>query len=330
MTKPMQATFDPRKAPSRPRPDAGAIMVVAGIAIALVAMTGDLVAHTLDPAAHAHEELIVLGAGNNPWHLALFAGILVAAVGGIRWVVRLGSDVGALLGTGMIFLLAITLAAGTWSGWKAAHEPPHQLAAAGGATTAGHVHTGAGGAAATGEGNEGQSLFGGHSHGAPGPTTPAQAAEVQRELSAMKAATAKYRDIAVARADGFRQVTQFIPGLGLHMAKISALGKGFDYLHPDILLYEPTASGGLKLVGAAYSVPHVGDAPPEGFPGGGDVWHYHQNLCFVGGAVTIAPSAAACETRGGVFQAKTAWLLHAWVWTPNPEGVFTEYNANVF
>jgi hypothetical protein len=96
-------------------------------------------------------------------------------------------------------------------------------------------------------------------------------------------------------------------------------------------LYQPGRDGNLKLAGVAYQYLHVNDTPPVGFAGGSDVWHYHTDLCFQkGGSVTIARDQAACKAVGGlVFQEQTAWLLHAWVWTPNPDGVFTENNPNV-
>ena len=46
--------------------------------------------------------------------------------------------------------------------------------------------------------------------------------------------------------------------------------------------------------------------------------------------MTIAKDEASCKAVGGLaFQEQTAWLLHAWIWTPNPDGVFTEINPNV-
>jgi hypothetical protein len=68
-----------------------------------------------------------------------------------------------------------------------------------------------------------------------------------------------------------------------------------------------------------------------GFAGGSDAWHYHSDLCFQrGGSVTIAVDDAACKAVGGlVFQKQTAWLLHAWIWKQNPDGVFTEVNPRV-
>jgi len=154
-----------------------------------------------------------------------------------------------------------------------------------------------------------------------------------RQLAEAKRATARYRDVAKARADGYIQVTQFIPGLGLHMANLGISNKVFDPAHPQVLLYQPDAAGRLKLVGVAYSIAHTGpgDEQPAGFAGNADVWHYHQNLCFLpAGTVTITPTLADCRSRHGYFQAKTAWLLHAWIWKTNPGGVFTEYNPKVF
>jgi len=59
------------------------VAVPLGVSVTLIGVIGDLLSHTLNPAAHEHEELIVFGSGNNPWHLVLFAGILITAIGGI-------------------------------------------------------------------------------------------------------------------------------------------------------------------------------------------------------------------------------------------------------
>jgi hypothetical protein len=161
--------------------------------------------------------------------------------------------------------------------------------------------------------------------------TPAERVVLKRQLASAKAATAKYRDIDVAKADGYFQVTQFIPGLGLHLAKLSIPNTTFDPARPQILLYQPDDKGDLHLAGVAYQYVHVNDTPPAGFAGGADVWHYHTDLCFQkGGSVTIAKDDTSCKAVGGlVFQKQTAWLLHAWVWTKNPDGVFTELNPKV-
>jgi hypothetical protein len=342
-----------RDTTSRSGPATGSALVPVGVALTLVGLVGDLLAHTISPTAHAHEELIVLGRGNNPWHLVLFAGILLTALGGIRWSARLPSEWGALLGAGIALLLVATVILGGWAGWQARGEQAahaNQITLAGGGVDHGsHGSTGVpdqatavvpgapasdlAGAShqAHGANPEGESLFGGHSHGAAGPTTDQDWVVMGQQLAASRAASAKYRDIAVAKAAGYFQVTQFIPGLGLHLVNLGISQERFDPAKPQILLYEPTGSGGFRLAGVGYAFTAASPVPPVGFAGGTDVWHYHERLCFLpNGSVTITPDAASCHARSGVFQRRTAWLLHAWIWVQNPQGVFTEYNPKVF
>jgi hypothetical protein len=319
----------------------GSILVPAGVSLTLIGVIGDLLSHTLNPEAHAREELIILGAGNNLWHLVLFAGIVITAIGGIRWAGRLSSEIGAPIGAGIVLLLIATLGLGTYSGWQAAHEPHEagDVHAAGAAPigTVGSSHShgaadthGQADQALLGEGPEGASNFGGHSHGVPGPTTDQEWLLMGQQLAVAKAATAKYRSLERAKAEGYVQVTQFIPGLGLHMANLAIRQDVFDPSRPQLLLYMPKRAGGYRLAGVGYTFVHDGDTPPPGFAGGEDVWHFHTNLCFLpNGSVTLSPDGAACRAMAGFFQKQTPWLLHAWVWTPNPKGVFTEANPAV-
>jgi len=320
---------------SHPARALGDAIVPAGVAVTLIGLLGDLLVHTLNPEGHAHEPLIVLGRGNNPWHLVLFFGIFLTAVGGIRWAGRLRSDWAAMVGAGLALMLTATVALGGFVGWREARESSQAQPKLAAAT---HIHGAAAqpgaasnAAAVAGDGVEGAAEFGGHSHGTAGPTTQAEAKVLAQQLTAAKTASAKYRNAAVARADGYVQVTQFIPGLGLHMVNLGISQTTFDPSRPQVLLYEPRSSGGLRLVGIGYALQTLGDTSPEGFAGGSDVWHFHRNLCFLpDGSVTIAPSAAACQAKSGFFQARTAWLLHVWVWKSNPNGVFTETNPQVF
>jgi hypothetical protein len=309
----------------RPRRDLATWFVVAGVITTLSGLVADLIAHAANPQAHAHEELITFGSGNNPWHLVLFAGILITAVGGILWVSRLRSEAGAVIGAIMVVLLVAVVAIGGWTGWRNANAgSSHPLASGTHAHHGGSAH--ANHAIVTGEGAEGAS----HHAGKAGPVTAAQRKVLVRQLATAKHATAKYRDIDVAKADGYFQVTQFIPGLGLHLVNLRIPNTTFDPARPQLLLYQPTAAGGMKLVGVAYQFAHTTDTPPAGFAGGSDVWHFHDNLCFLrGGSETIADSEATCRAQKGIFQAQTAWLLHAWVWQRNPLGVFTETNPTV-
>ncbi len=239
------------------------------------------------------------------------------------------SDLGGLLGAGLVLLLASAVALAGWAAWDARGETVvatggHGVVSASSAF-AGHHHDAEGAA-----GSEGASFTGDH-HGGAGPTTPEQAQVLGQQLDAAKAATERYRDIEVARRDGFFQVTQFIPGLGLHMARLGSLNRPFNPADPALLLYMPDSANGMRLAGVAYDLPHTTDTPPEGFAGGSDVWHFHTSLCFLlNGTVTITPDEAACSQSSGIFQAETGWLLHAWLFVENPDGVFVEQNPAVF
>ena len=334
-------------------PDIGPALLPAGIFLTLLGLLGDLLSHALAPEGHAAEPLVSFGSGGNPWHLVLFVGILLTGVGGIRWAARLDSDWGGVLGAAMALMLVGVVAVGGWVGWQ---ERSHGTAVAvhrqgdeargGSAHDDGTVGGAVGGApdsvggigahrdhaagADHSESAEGASIFG-HGHARPGKVTPGERKILGRQLAAAKRATARFKDIDVARASGYFQVTQFIPGLGLHLVNLGIGNDSFHPARPQILLYEPGEGGELKLVGVSYQVEHIDETPPEGFAGGSDVWHYHENLCFQkGGSVTIAGSKADCMAANGlVFQEQTAWLLHAWVWKANPDGVFTEYNSAV-
>jgi hypothetical protein len=319
---------------------AGSVLVPAGVGVTLVGLLGDLVSHALDTEGLAHEPIIVLGKGNNPWHLVLFLGILITAIGGIRRASRLPTEWAALMGAALILLLGSTVVAGAYVGWKERGEQHAADALAQGARRAASssAHQHAGGAAtgsstadAAGVAVEGPAEFGGHSHGTPGPTTAAEARILEKQLADAKAATKKYRSLARAKADGYIQVTQFIPTLGMHLANLRISQMTFDPSRPQVLLYGPAAGGGWKLVGVSYALQTNSDTPPEGFAGGSDVWHFHRDLCFLlDGTVTIAPTAGDCLARHGLFQERTAWLLHVWLWQANPNGVFTEANPLVF
>src|SRR5439155_6289509 len=127
------------------------------------------------------------------WHLMLFAGVVLTAAGGIRWAVRQRSEWGGLLGALMTLLLVATVALGGWAAVRSPDEPAAKTNAA--APASAHHHH----ATVAGEG-EGDSAFGGHSHGQPGPVTAAQRVILNRQLTQAKSATAKYKDIAAARA----------------------------------------------------------------------------------------------------------------------------------
>jgi len=121
----------------------------------------------------------------------------------------------------------------------------------------------------------------------------AAADDVAAQIAALKAATARFKDVSVALAEGYIRdpmdhcVTAGAEGLpaewgamGIHyihpqrlgitaaQPRVDGNGLHTDFLKPSILLYEPQADGSLKLVGvenlvfeAAWKAAGNGDPP---------------------------------------------------------------------
>ena len=78
-----------------------------------------------------------------------------------------------------------------------------------------------------------------------------------------------------------------------------------DAADPEVLLYERRNNGTLKLTGVEYVV--ADDSQPELF------------------------GRALADTNLARYgdPATNVWTLHAWVWKPNPGGMFDPWNTRV-
>ncbi len=123
-----------------------------------------------------------------------------------------------------------------------------------------------------------------------------------RELQQARAATARYRDIKNAIKDGYSNISVDVPNMGHHFMKSSLVDATFDIRSPEILVYNGLDTGNPELVAVEYAVP-IDQPMPEGFTGSNDVWN---------------------GTSGFPL-----WLVHAWVWKYNPDGVFNWTNSSV-
>lgn len=122
------------------------------------------------------------------------------------------------------------------------------------------------------------------------------------ELQQARAATAKYKRIEKALADGYVDIAVDVQHMGHHYLNANLLDASFDVKHPEILVYNRDENGQQQLVAVEYAVP-LGNPRPAGFTGSDDVWD--ENAGF------------------------GLWLLHAWVWYQNPDGVFAPFNPLV-
>ena len=125
------------------------------------------------------------------------------------------------------------------------------------------------------------------------------------ELQQARAATARYRNINNAIKDGYADLGVDVENMGHHFMKTALVNATFEIRKPEILVYNRDEDGSQQLVAVEYAVP-IDLSPnvaPEGFTGSADVWVRDE---FFG-----------------------LWLLHAWVWENNPDGVFNPTNPLV-
>jgi hypothetical protein len=153
-------------------------------------------------------------------------------------------------------------------------------------------------------------------------------------VAEVRRATARYLDIANARADGYVQASGMEARHGYHfvqpVAQARALATGtLDLARPPVLLYVER-DGVWQLAGVEYALPAV----PGSSPLPASAWHRHEASCHYRDFREIAAeSARQCPARhpqsGEIF---VGWhpalaTAHVWAWYPNPEGSFAEANA---
>ena len=152
----------------------------------------------------------------------------------------------------------------------------------------------------------------GHQHG-----VSSQNSQASNLINTVRQATARFKDVSVAEAEGYALQFGCVSGpdsgaMGLHFVNGALVGRGeLDATHPQIVIYEPTADGHLKLVGAdfllladAWNATHSG--PPELM---GQLFHLFES-----------------PNRFGL---PPFYTLHVWAWKENPNGAFVNWHPKV-
>ncbi|WP_461010060.1 hypothetical protein [Streptomyces capparidis] len=120
----------------------------------------------------------------------------------------------------------------------------------------------------------------------------------QEKLNELARATAKYQRLDRALADGYRQVSGCVPGMGYHYGKAPAQGqKDLVVLRPNALVYAPQGQGGRQFVAVEY----VSRTP-----------------------ATLFGRAFDPPAPGVPY-----YTLHVWLWKYNPHGVLNPTNPRV-
>jgi hypothetical protein len=140
----------------------------------------------------------------------------------------------------------------------------------------------------------------------------------QGELAAVRAATDAFHDLKAAGDAGygpFYVCTDENSGLGAmgqHYVRGDIVGDGkIDPLTPEALVYQPMPGGTLRLVGVEYVV----------FKDAWDANHADPPSLF---GHTFTEIKA-----GNRYGLDPFYELHAWIWRPNPSGMFKDWNPSV-
>lgn len=149
----------------------------------------------------------------------------------------------------------------------------------------------------------------GHDHSAVEAPWNARSPLVQK----VRKATAKYRDINVALADGYAPGTPCVSGpnsgaMGVHLINATLLGKEVNAETPEALIYEPRADGSMRLVGVeiiTFASDWVDTVPVLD----GHLLHY-----------------VGAPNRYGI---PAFYEIHVWAWQNNPDGTFADWNPKV-
>lgn len=147
--------------------------------------------------------------------------------------------------------------------------------------------------------------------------TPDQKSKANALIKIVRESTERYKDVSAAEADGYALQFGCVSGpdsgaMGLHFVNGALVNAGvIDATHPQIVIYEPTSNGSLKLIGADFLV--LADAwdkknqgPPELM---GQLFHYFE-----------------FPNRFGL---PAFYTLHVWAWKDNPNGAFVNWHPNV-
>jgi hypothetical protein len=119
----------------------------------------------------------------------------------------------------------------------------------------------------------------------------------QRRFASLRAATAEFHDVRAALASGRVDLDLCVDHMGQHYADPTTFSDGvLDPKDPEAMVYADRGTGPLRLV----AVEWVSTTPGR----------------VMGRDLHFNPSVGL-------------WVLHAWVWSPNPDGMFADMNPRI-
>jgi hypothetical protein len=138
-------------------------------------------------------------------------------------------------------------------------------------------------------------------------------------IDKVRDATARFKDINVAIAEGWVQGTPCVSGpdtgaMGVHFVMPARIAAGvLQADQPEALIYEPQANGAFRLVGVEFIVL-------------ASVW---QSQNPAGGTPALDGDLLNYISAPNRYGLPACYELHVWAWENNPKGSFADWNTAV-
>jgi len=137
-------------------------------------------------------------------------------------------------------------------------------------------------------------------------------------VQAVRQATERFKNVTSVSGpgEGYELAFGCVSGgdfgaMGLHYVNMSLVDGEMDVTQPEIVLFEPTPNGGIRITGAdylidaaAWNAKHAG--PPQLM---GQLFHLFD--------------------KPNRFGLEPFYTLHVWAWKNNPNGTFVNWNPDV-
>jgi hypothetical protein len=119
----------------------------------------------------------------------------------------------------------------------------------------------------------------------------------QSDLSSLRQATAKFHDLAATTASDRVDLHLCVDHMGQHFADPSTFSDGvLDPDNPEAMVYADDGNGHLRLVAVEWVSTTEGEVR-------GMKLHFNPSVGL--------------------------WVMHAWIWAPNPDGMFADMNPRI-
>ena len=167
----------------------------------------------------------------------------------------------------------------------------------------------------------GPALAQSHDHGGVIAAPHKPTAQENELVQAVRDATEKFKNVTSVEGPGQGYELAFgcvsggeFGAMGMHYINMALVGDGeIKAEQPEIILFEPTPNGGIRITGADYIVDAAAwdsnpmhSGPPELK---GQLFHFFD--------------------KPNRFGLDPFYTLHVWAWKDNPNGTFTNWNPNV-